>query len=79
MDDNLEERENKFKCKTSKWIGGKLRIQMGESMVKYAKKNSHTCSHGHICGINMKATIQNFLNFHYETMVHSIEFMVNYT
>jgi hypothetical protein len=27
----------------------------------------------------MKKIIQIFLNFHYEAMVHSIEFMVSYT
>jgi len=43
------------------------------------QKNSHTCSHNHIYGINMKKPIQNFLNFHYEAIVHSIEFIVTYT
>jgi hypothetical protein len=56
----------------------KSNSQSRESMVKYAKKNSQ-CSHNHIYGINMEKPIQNFFNFHYEAMVHSIEFMVNYT
>jgi len=51
----------------------------GENMVKYAKIYIHTCSHNHIYGINMKKPIQIFLNFHYEAMVHSIEFIINYT
>jgi hypothetical protein len=32
-----------------------------------------------VFGINMKKPIQKILNFHYETMVHSIEFIVSYT
>jgi hypothetical protein len=42
-------------------------------------KSSHTCNHSRISGINMKKPIKNFKNFHYQPMVHSIEFMVNYT
>jgi hypothetical protein len=42
-------------------------------------KSSHTCSHSHIHDINMKKPIQNFFNFHYDAMVHSIEFMLSYT
>jgi hypothetical protein len=48
-------------------------------MIKYAKKISHTCSHNHFYGINMKKTTQKFLSFHYEVMVDSIEFMVSCT
>jgi len=51
----------------------------GENMLKYAKKYSHTCNHNHIYGINMKKPIQFFKNFHYEAMVHSIEFIISYT
>jgi hypothetical protein len=47
-------------------------------MVKYAKKViTHVVSH--IYSINMTKLIQNFFNFHYEAMVHSIEFVVSYT
>jgi hypothetical protein len=52
---------------------------MGWKHGKICQKNSHTCNYSHIYGINIKKSIQNFLNFHYETMVHSIEFMVSYT
>jgi hypothetical protein len=45
---------------------------MGESMWKYAKKYA-PCNHSHIYDINMKKSIKNFLNFHYEAMVHSID------
>jgi hypothetical protein len=38
-----------------------------------------SCSHSHIYGINIEKPIQNFFHFYYEAMVHSIEFMVNYT
>jgi len=34
------------------------------------KKKSHT-NNNHIYGINMKKPIQNFVNFHNKTMVHS--------
>jgi hypothetical protein len=37
-----------------------MKAVWGESMVKYAKKSSHTCSHSHIYGINMKKPIQKF-------------------
>ncbi len=47
-------------------------------MVKYAK-SSHTYNHNHMYDINMKKRIQNFQNFHYEAMVHFIEFLVSYT
>jgi hypothetical protein len=50
----------------------------GKSMIKYAKKLSHTNIHNHIYGIKWK-TIQNFFNFHNKAMVLSIEFMVSYT
>ncbi len=46
---------------------------------KICQKSNHTCSYSHIYGINMKKPIQNFFNFHYDTTVHSIEFMVSYT
>jgi len=52
---------------------------MGWKHDKVFQKSNHTCSHSHIYAINMKKPIQNFFNFHYETMVHSIEFIVNYT
>jgi hypothetical protein len=37
------------------------------------------CNHSHTYGINMRKIIQNLFNFHYETMGHSIEFIVSYT
>jgi hypothetical protein len=46
---------------------------------KVCEKSGHTCNHNHIYGINMKKPIQNFFNFHYDVMVHSIELMVSYT
>jgi hypothetical protein len=49
---------------------------MGESIVKYVLKNP-PCSQNHIYGINMKNNIQNFLNFHYEAMVHFTKFIVS--
>jgi hypothetical protein len=54
-------------------------ILLSESMVKYAKKKYPPCSHNHNYGINMENPIPNFLNFHYEAMVQSIKFMVNFT
>jgi hypothetical protein len=48
-------------------------------MVKYVKKVITHVITVAFYGINMKKPIQNLFNFHYETMVHSIEFMVSYT
>jgi hypothetical protein len=45
---------------------------------KVCQKSSQTCSHNNIDGINMKKPIQNFFNFHYEAMVHFIEFIISY-
>jgi hypothetical protein len=42
-------------------------------------KKYPTYNHNHTYGTNMKKIIQFFLNFHYEEMVHSIEFIVSYT
>jgi hypothetical protein len=66
-----------------KWIGFRRLYHWnclkGWKYGKICQKSNHTCNHSHIYGINMKKPIQNFFNFHYETMVHSIEFMVSYT
>jgi hypothetical protein len=55
------------------------KVNMGWKECKVCQKSNHTCIHSHFHNIYMKKPIQNFFNFHYEWMVHSIEFMVSYT